>query len=52
RGLGLYLVKRLVDEYGGVVWVEDRVTGDHTQGARFVVELPALSVDQQGSGDQ
>ena len=51
RGLGLYLVKRLVDEYGGVVWVEDRVTGDHTQGARFVVELPALSVDQQDPCD-
>ena len=40
-GLGLYLVKSLVDSYGGRVWVEDRVPGDHTKGARFVVMLPA-----------
>ena len=41
-GLGLYLVKSLVDSYGGRVWVEDRVPGDHTKGARFVVMLPVV----------
>jgi signal transduction histidine kinase len=41
-GLGLYLVKSLVDSYGGQVWVEDRIHGDHTKGARFVVVLPAV----------
>ena len=41
-GLGLYLVKMLVETYEGRVWVEDRVKGDHTQGARFVVQLPAV----------
>ncbi len=41
-GLGLYLVKSLVDGYNGRVWVEDRVPGDHTKGARFVVMLPAI----------
>jgi PAS domain S-box-containing protein len=40
-GLGLYLVKSLVEKYGGKVWVEDRVPGDHTRGCRFVVMLPA-----------
>jgi PAS domain S-box-containing protein len=44
-GLGLYLVKSLVDSYGGRVWVEDRIFGDHTKGAKFVVMLPA--VDEQ-----
>ncbi len=39
-GLGLYLVKSLVDSYNGKVWVEDRVYGDHTKGSRFVVMLP------------
>jgi PAS domain S-box-containing protein len=39
-GLGLYLVKRLVESYNGRVWAEDRVKGDHTKGARFVVMLP------------
>jgi PAS domain S-box-containing protein len=42
RGLGLYIVRALVEEYKGKVWVEDRVPGDHTQGARFVVMLPLL----------
>ncbi len=41
-GLGLYLVKSLVDSYHGKVWVEDRVEGDHTKGSRFVVLLPAM----------
>jgi PAS domain S-box-containing protein len=41
-GLGLYLVKSLMDSYGGRVWVEDRVKGGHTKGARFVVMLPAV----------
>ncbi len=41
-GLGLYLVKTLVDSFGGRVWVEDRVLGDYAKGARFVVLLPAI----------
>jgi PAS domain S-box-containing protein len=40
-GLGLYLVKSLVESYGGNVWVENRVPGDHTKGSRFVVMLPS-----------
>ncbi len=43
-GLGLYLVKSLVESYGGQVRVEDRVPGDHAQGSRFVVMLPAAPV--------
>jgi len=43
-GLGLYLVKTLVESYHGKVWVEDRVQGDHTKGSRFVVLLPAVEV--------
>ncbi len=38
--LGLYLVKRLVTDFHGQVWVEDRVQGDHRKGAKFVVLLP------------
>ncbi|AXR76956.1 PAS domain-containing sensor histidine kinase [Natrarchaeobaculum sulfurireducens] len=35
-GIGLYLVRTLVDKYGGDVWVENSDLG----GAAFVVELP------------
>jgi PAS domain S-box-containing protein len=41
RGLGLRLVKTLVNGYQGRVWVEDRVPGEYGKGARFIVELPA-----------
>jgi signal transduction histidine kinase len=40
RGLGLYLVKKIIEGFGGTVWVEDRVAGDRNLGARFVVNLP------------
>lgn len=43
-GLGLTIVKTLVDKYHGRIWVEDRVKGDHTKGAKFIVELPLAEV--------
>ncbi|MGA9138636.1 MAG: PAS domain-containing protein [Methanocella sp.] len=43
-GLGLYLVKSLVESYDGKVWVEDRVHGDYSKGARFVVMLPVAEM--------
>ena len=42
HGLGLYLVRTLVEGFKGRVWVEDRVKGDCSQGCRFVVLLPAV----------
>ncbi len=41
KGIGLYLVKSLVESFGGSIWVEDRVPGDYAKGCRFVVLLPA-----------
>ena len=40
-GLGLSIVKSLLDLYGGDVWVEDREPGHHEKGAVFFVRLPA-----------
>ena len=42
-GLGLYLVKTLVDKYHGTITLEDRVQGDRKQGSRFIVTLPAAT---------
>jgi signal transduction histidine kinase len=39
-GVGLTLVKQIIDQYSGKISVEDRVKGDYTQGARFVILLP------------
>ena len=40
RGLGLTLVDQIVRSLAFRVKAEDRVAGDHTQGAKFVVMLP------------
>jgi PAS domain S-box-containing protein len=42
KGLGLCLVKALVDIFHGKVRVEDRVPGDYKNGARFVIMLLAV----------
>ncbi len=41
-GLGLYLVRSLVEGFGGRVECQDRVLGSCEQGTRFVVHLPAF----------
>ena len=39
-GLGLSLVKKIVNNYNGKIWVEDKVDGDYSQGSKFVVLIP------------
>lgn len=48
-GFGLCLVNTLVKDFQGQFWVEDRVPGDYTGGARFVVLLPLAAPDSDRS---
>jgi signal transduction histidine kinase len=38
-GLGLSLVKKLVESYQGKIWVEDKVKGDRSKGSKFIVMI-------------
>lgn len=40
EGMGLHIVSTLTRRYNGKVWVEDRVSGDHSKGAIFKIDLP------------
>jgi hypothetical protein len=40
NGLGLYLVKKIANKYGGRVWIEDRVHGDYKKGTSVVITFP------------
>lgn len=40
-GIGLSLVKQIIDAYGGRIWIEDRVKGDYEKGSNFVLMLKA-----------
>ena len=42
-GLGLSMVRSIVEAYHGMVWVEDRVPGEHWKGSVFRVSLPMSS---------
>ncbi|HMK46637.1 MAG TPA: PAS domain-containing protein [Methanocella sp.] len=48
RGIGLIIVKSLLDDFHGTIRVEDRVPGDHTKGVRFIIRLPALEEENKG----
>ncbi len=39
-GIGLTLVNRIANRYSGSISIEDRVIGDHSKGACFVLEIP------------
>ena len=41
-GMGLSLVKVLLDRYQGTIEVKDRVEGDHKMGSKFIVMLPIM----------
>jgi signal transduction histidine kinase/uncharacterized protein YigA (DUF484 family) len=39
-GMGLSLVKSLIDRYNGKIWIENRVYADHSMGSVFNLILP------------
>jgi len=39
-GLGLSLVKKIMDSYKGQIWVEDKIKGDFTKGSNFIILIP------------
>jgi signal transduction histidine kinase len=47
KGLGLYIVKSILEKCDGSVKVEDRVFGDPSKGVKFTVTIPA-SEDNDG----
>ena len=42
-GLGLSLVKKIIESYDGEIWVEDRVNGDHLKGSNFILLIPEVN---------
>ena len=45
KGLGLYIVKMLLDRYGGKIKVNDRVANDPPQGVAMTFTLQAVQTD-------
>lgn len=39
-GIGLSLVAKLIELYGGEIWVENRIGGDTTKGSNFIILIP------------
>ena len=41
-GLGLLLVKIILDNYNGEIWVEDKIKGDYSKGSNFIILIPEV----------
>ena len=41
-GIGLSLVKKIVDSFNGKIWVEDKVKGEYGKGSNFIVLIPEV----------
>lgn len=39
-GIGLSLVKRIINSYKGKISVEDRFKGNHAEGSNFIILIP------------
>lgn len=39
-GLGLSLVKKIIENYNGKIWIEDKVRGEHSKGTNIVLLIP------------
>jgi len=39
-GLGLSLVKKIIEDYGGRIWVQDRIDGVYSKGSNFILLIP------------
>ena len=44
-GLGLLLVKRIVDSYNGKIEVEDKIKGDYSKGSNFIILIPEANLN-------
>ena len=42
-GLGLSLVKKIIESYNGEIWVEDKIKGNYTEGSNFILLIPEVS---------
>ncbi|MHA1723247.1 MAG: sensor histidine kinase [Promethearchaeota archaeon] len=42
-GIGLSLVAKIINYYGGKIWVENRIKRDHSRGSNFSILLPRAS---------
>jgi len=42
KGLGLSLVKRIIENYSGEIRIEDKVKGDYTKGSNFILLIPEV----------
>jgi two-component system phosphate regulon sensor histidine kinase PhoR len=42
-GLGLSLVKKILNLYDGDIRVEDKIKGEHQKGSNFIILLPVYN---------
>ena len=39
-GIGLSLVAKLIELWGGKIWIEDSIKGDSSKGSNFILVIP------------
>ncbi|MHA1293544.1 MAG: ATP-binding protein [Promethearchaeota archaeon] len=42
RGLGLSLIKKILDTYTGEIWIENKILEDHLKGSNIIILIPEV----------
>ncbi len=45
-GIGLSVIKKIIESYGGLIDIKNNIKGDYTKGSTFIISLPIVNLKE------